>query len=102
METYLLALLVGMPLAAHLILSVYAYLDAPRNDMDARKWGLVAATVPLFGFFTYVFEKGERKKDDEDGDMFVDGVFEIHESRADDTRFAKKSRGVEDYDDDDG
>jgi len=79
-----------MPLVAHLLMSMYAYLDAPRNDMDARKWGLVTVTIPLFGFFTYVFERGERNSTDDKDDMFVDGVFEIHESRADDTRFARE------------
>ncbi|MFP4174570.1 MAG: hypothetical protein ACLFSW_02170 [Halobacteriales archaeon] len=84
----------AVTLTAHLTASVYAYLDAPDHGMDARRWGLRALVVPVFGFFAYLFERDERRRE-EDGDdreeMFSDGVFEIHESRADDAGFAKGS-----------
>jgi hypothetical protein len=64
----------------------YAYLDAPKYGMDPTKWAAISFLVPLFGFFAYIFERDERKPDpDNDRDeMFVDGPFKVHKSRADD------------------
>ncbi|MCX2819685.1 hypothetical protein EGH25_10035 [Haladaptatus sp. F3-133] len=82
---------IAVALTAHLTASVYAYLDAPDHGMDARRWGLRSVAVPMFGFFAYLFEKEEKKRettDDDREDMFSDGIFEVHESRADDTSLA--------------
>lgn len=62
-------------------MSGYAYIDAQQHDMDPRKWALVSLLVPLFGFFTYLFERDDRTS--ENPEMFADGPFEIHKSRAD-------------------
>jgi len=76
----------------------YAYLDAPEYDMNPGKWAAISFFLPLFGFFAYIFERDERKPDpDNDRDeMFVDGPFKIHKSRADDVSW------VSDPDPDDG
>jgi len=80
----------AVALTAHLTVSIYAYLDAPENGMDARRWGLVSLAVPLFGFFTYLFEKEEHASEAEQREeMFSEGIFEVHESRADDTKLAE-------------
>jgi len=42
------------------------------------------------GFLAYVFERDDRTGED-NREMFVDGTFEIHESRADDTGFRKET-----------
>ena len=89
MNLIVVAVLAGA-LTVHLTLSMYAYLDAPEYGMDARKWGLVSLAVPLFGFFAYLFETEERLLDESNREeMFSDGVFEVHESRADDTPLAE-------------
>ena len=89
MEPISVAVLAVM-LTAHLTVSIYAYLDAPEYGMEARRWGLLSLAVPIFGFFTYLFEREERTLDpSEREDMFSDGIFEVHESRADDTPLAE-------------
>lgn len=87
METGLLAVLLGLPVLFVLFSVGYAYLDAPEYGMDPVKWAAISLVVPFFGFFAYLFERDERTPGP-DRDMFSDGVFEIHESRADDTRLA--------------
>jgi hypothetical protein len=72
----------------------YVYLDAPEHGMNPRKWAAISFFVPIFGFFTYLFERDERTKDD-DREEFVDRTFEVHESRADDVGFGKKD--IEEY-----
>jgi len=64
----------------------YAYLDAPEYEMDPTKWAAISFLVPLFGFFAYIFERDERKPDpgNDRDEMFVDGPFKVHKSRADD------------------
>jgi len=85
--TVLLVVLVGMPLFWLSVMAGYAYLDAPNHGMASRKWAAIAFFVPLFGFFAYLFEREERTRDPTDRDMFTDGPFEVHESRADDAPF---------------
>jgi hypothetical protein len=84
MELLILGVLLGFPVIFLLGLSVYAYLDAPDYGMNPYKWALISFVVPLFGFFAYLFERDERTPDPDRDEMFVDGPFEIHESRADD------------------
>jgi hypothetical protein len=85
-------IVLGVMLTAHLMVSIYAYLDAPDHGMEAGRWGKISFLVPMFGFFAYLFEKEERTKDPtEREEQFSDGVFEVHESRAEDTRFAESS-----------
>jgi hypothetical protein len=82
----------GVMLTAHLMVSIYAYLDAPDHGMESRRWGMISFIVPMFGFFAYLFEKEERTKDPSDReDQFSDGVFEVHESRAEDVPFGESS-----------
>lgn len=87
MEPFLLVVLIGLPLGWHLAMTGYAYWDAGRNDMSQRKWGTVALMVPFFGFFAYIFERDERNRDPEP-DMFAEGPFKVHESRADEAPLA--------------
>ena len=88
MDLLLLGVLVGLPLLTLAVLAAYAYHDAPNYDMNPRKWAAISFFVPFFGFFAYLFERDERKPDTGDRDeMFVDGPFEIHKSRADDAPF---------------
>lgn len=88
MDLWLIAVLVGLPVLLLLFLAGFAYVDAPNYGMDPRKWAAISFFIPFFGFFAYLFERGERTPGP-DRDMFTDGVFEIHESRADDTRLAR-------------
>jgi len=81
------AILVGFPLVALLAMATYAYVDAPRYGMEPRKWAAISFFVPFFGFFAYLFERDELTRNRRE-EMFVDGPFEIHESRADDAPFA--------------
>jgi hypothetical protein len=83
----LLGVLLGFPVLALLGLAVYAYLNAPAYGMNPYKWALISFFVPLFGFFAYLFERSERTPDSGRDEMFVDGPFEIHKSRADDAPF---------------
>jgi len=63
MQPLVAVILVGVPLAWLVGFAAYAYLDAPNHGMDRRKWALICFFVPLFGFFAYVFERGERDYD---------------------------------------
>ncbi|WP_050031843.1 PLD nuclease N-terminal domain-containing protein [Halorubrum halophilum] len=63
MQPLVAVILVGVPLAWLVAFAAYAYLDAPNHGMDRRKWALICFFVPLFGFFAYVFERGERDYD---------------------------------------
>jgi hypothetical protein len=63
MDSLVAVILVGVPLAWLVAFAAYAYLDAPNHGMDRRKWALICFFVPLFGFFAYVFERGERDYD---------------------------------------
>lgn len=84
MEPVEAAVLIGLPLGWLCAMAGYAYLDAPNHGMSAKKWAAISFFVPLFGFFAYLFEREERTRDPNDREMFTDGPFEIHESRADD------------------
>lgn len=84
MDPLVLFTLVGLPLFWLCAMAGYAYVDAPKHGMSPRKWAAVSFFVPLFGFFAYIFERDERERDPNEREMFVDGPFEIHESRADD------------------
>jgi hypothetical protein len=67
--------------------AAFVYLDAPEYGMNAYKWAAITLFMPFFGFFAYVFERGERIEDpdwDRPEDAFVDGTFSVHKSRADD------------------
>jgi hypothetical protein len=98
MDLSTILLISWFPLLVHLLATGYVAVDAPKYGMSRRLWAVVTLVVPFFGFFAYLFERGERTPDP-DRDMFVDGVFEIHESRADDTRLA--SGGPAENEDDD-
>ena len=97
MELVLLGVLVGFPLLALAGMAAYVYHDAPRYDMNPRKWAAISFFVPFFGFFAYLFERDERKPETGARDEhFVDGPFEIHRSRADDAPFATSADGETD------
>jgi hypothetical protein len=85
-STVIVAFNVGLLAFALLLMAAYAYRDAPTYDMNPTKWAAISLFVPLFGFFAYIFEREERMPDPEHDrdEMFVDGAFEIHKSRADD------------------
>jgi hypothetical protein len=95
MEVLLLGVLLGFPVVVFGSLGVYAYLDAPNFDMDPVKWGLISALVPFFGFFAYLFEREERTPDTDREEMFVDGPFEVHKSKADEMPFTSESPETE-------
>ncbi|WP_418283042.1 PLD nuclease N-terminal domain-containing protein [Halorubrum sp. DTA98] len=82
MDAFLLAVLVGLPLAWLIGFAAYAYVDAPRHGMNPKKWAAIAFFVPLFGFFAYLFEREERSYDPDD-DPYAAGetTFAVHESR---------------------
>jgi hypothetical protein len=63
MDPFVAVILVGVPLAWLVAFAAYAYLDAPNHGMDRQKWAPICFFVPLFGFFAYVFERGERDYD---------------------------------------
>ncbi len=83
MSTLVWTILIGLPLMWLVAMAGYAYVDAARHGIDPRKWALVSLLTPLFGFFMYTFERDDRTS--EDPEMFADGPFEIHESRADES-----------------
>lgn len=87
-------LVVSFPAILWLGLSAWVYVDAPNQGMGARKWGAITLFVPLFGLFAYLLERAERNDDLRD-DQFVDGPFEIHESRADDTPLAESTDALD-------
>lgn len=89
MEWLLVSIIVGFPILALLAAAGYVYRDAPKHGMSPYKWAALAGLVPFFGFFAYIFERDDRTTDASDREeMFVDGPFQIHKSRADDTPFA--------------
>jgi hypothetical protein len=93
----------ALALSAYLVLvfgiiAGYVYLDAPAYGMDPAKWAVIAFAVPIFGAFAYLLERSERT-DSGDREMFEDGTFEIHESRADDTRLVASTGPDEGVDD---
>jgi len=95
MELLLVGVLVGFPVIAFGSLGAYAYLDAPNYGMAPVKWGLISAFVPFFGFFAYLFEREERTPDSDRDEMFVDGPFEIHKSKADEVPFGTERPDAE-------
>jgi hypothetical protein len=90
------AVLIGLPLSWLCVMAGYAYIDAPNHGMAPRKLAAISFLVPLFGFFAYLFERDERNRDPDARDMFTDGPFEIHESRADDVSLDNSDRVNED------
>ncbi len=93
-------LLVGSTVVLFALIATYVYIDAPEYGMNPRKWAAVSFLIPFFGFFAYVFERDDRRLDAED--MFKDGGFEVHESRADDLGIDEGSAGIRDREDEQG
>jgi hypothetical protein len=88
MEWLLLGVIFGFPLLVLAAAAAFAYHDAPNYGMNPRKWAAVSLFVPVFGFFAYLFEREERIPETNDREeMFVDGPFQVHKSRAEDTPF---------------
>lgn len=82
MELLPVAILVGVPLAWLVAFAAYVYRDAQRHGMNHRKWAAIAFFVPFFGFFAYLFERGEQDYDPaEDPYAGGEAPFAIHESR---------------------
>ena len=82
----LVVVLVGLPVAWLLGMAGYAYYDAERHGLDPQKWAAVSFFLPIFGFFAYIFERDERRRDPEDEpDMTTKGPFRVHESRAEES-----------------
>ncbi|AFZ72495.1 hypothetical protein [Natronobacterium gregoryi] len=85
MSNLLLAVIVGIPLAWHLGLTVATYYDAGRVGLEPPlKWTAITFCIPLFGFFIYLFERSELSYDPET-DPYRGNNFNIHPSRADDS-----------------
>ncbi|MFT4947713.1 MAG: hypothetical protein ACI8TL_001962 [Natronomonas sp.] len=84
----LISLMIAVPILLLAFFAGFAYVDAPDYGMNPTKWAAISFFVPFFGFFAYLFERDERTPDP-DREMYTDGVFEIHENRADDTRIAR-------------
>ena len=84
----LISLMIAVPILLLAFCAGFAYVDAPDYGMSPTKWAAISFFVPFFGFFAYLFERDERTPDP-DREMYTDGVFEIHENRADDTRIAR-------------
>jgi hypothetical protein len=106
MTPFLAVILVGVPLAWLVGFAAYAYLDAPEHGMNPRKWALIAFFVPLFGFFAYIFERGERDYDPETdpyagGSDGRTGGFAVHESRQGEKRLGPAGTEADDGDDED-
>ncbi len=92
MDAVLIGVLVSFPVILLALLATYVYFDAPKHDMHPQKWAVISFFIPFFGFFAYLFERDERTGDTTDRDeMFVDGPFEIHKSRADDAPFTSSA-----------
>ena len=105
MTPFLAVILVGVPLAWLVGFAAYAYVDAPKYGMNPRKWALISFVVPLFGFFAYVFERGERDYDAETdpyagGSDERTGGFAVHESRQGEERLGPAGTEADDDDDD--
>lgn len=88
MDLEFLFLVSWFPVLVHLMLAGWVYVDAPNYDLSPRKWAAISLLIPFFGFFAYIFERGERTPGP-DRDMFEDRGFEIHESRADEIGIEK-------------
>ncbi len=82
-DVLLLLVIVGIPLAWLVGLSVFTYYDAGRVGMRPEKWAVIVLLVPIFGFFVYLFERSELSYDAE-SDPYAGGAYNVHESRADD------------------
>ena len=85
MELLPVAILVGVPLAWLVAFAAYVYRDAQRHGMNHRKWAAIAFFVPFFGFFAYLFERGELDYDPSEDPYArredVEAGFAVHESR---------------------
>jgi hypothetical protein len=86
------AVVIGASVVLLVSAAGYVYLDAPEYGMEPKKWAAISFFIPIFGFFTYLFEREERTPE-EDRDEFIDKAFEVHESRADDVGFRDKNTG---------
>jgi len=91
----LLALALLLPVVLVALLATYVYLDAPEYGMNPRQWAAISFFIPFFGFFAYLFERDDRTPEPERDEMFVDGPFEIHKSRADDTPLVSRQENHE-------
>ena len=83
MSEGLLLVVVGIPVAWLVALTVVAYYDAGRVGMDPGRWAAIVFFVPLFGFILYLLERSERSYDPET-DPYAGGGYNVHESHADD------------------
>lgn len=84
MSTWLLAIIVGVPLFWHVVATVATFYDAGNVGMEPpRKWAAIVFLVPIFGFFLYLMERSELSYDPET-DPYRRGEFNIHPSRRDD------------------
>ncbi|RQG91377.1 PLDc_N domain-containing protein [Natrarchaeobius halalkaliphilus] len=91
MDTVLLAIIVGIPLAWHLVLTVVTYYDAGRVGLEPpRKWAVITFAVPIFGFFIYLFERSELSYDPET-DPYRGNTINVHPSRADEVPLSSRS-----------
>lgn len=79
-DLLLLYVIVTVPLALHVGLTTVTYLDARSEGIDARKWGLIAFLVPLFGPTIYLLRRSEQYYDPET-DPYRRGTYTVHESR---------------------
>jgi hypothetical protein len=76
MNTILLFVVVGIPLAWQLALASYVYFDTGRTPLDRTKWTAIALGVPLFGLFAYLLERTELEYDPE-SDPYADGAYNL-------------------------
>lgn len=72
------ALIVGVPLAWHVALAGYAFVNAPKHGLGGPKWGLIVLLVPLAGICVYLFERSEVYYDPEE-DPYREGGINVHE-----------------------
>lgn len=96
MEVILAAVVLALLVFAHLSFVAYVYLDAAEYAMSQQKWAIITLLVPFFGLFAYVFERGERREDPAEKrreEMFADGPFRVHKSRADEMPGAEAEDG---------
>ncbi|EMA61518.1 hypothetical protein [Halorubrum lipolyticum] len=106
MQPLVAVILVGVPLVWLVAFAAYAYLDAPNHGMDRRKWALIAFFVPLFGFFAYVFERGELDYDPSE-DPYAQGNdarkagLAVHERRRGEKGLGPAGTEADDEDDED-
>lgn len=85
MEMLLSVALVAIAVVLLACAAAYAYVDAQKYDMNAKKWAALSFFVPFFGVFAYLFERDELTRTERE--FVTEGPFEIHESRADDVAF---------------